>query len=367
MVDPPSSQSGSSQSIDGYFDNAVKKAIGQTKKPSAEPKLESKPAKDTLSRDPEERSASRNFPALSISSKGINLPQTQELEPIEIFGMGTIQRFRVQNPDGSITEYFRNNTYVPLEVKVEFTGENFVVQIRGKQITDKNAKGNPQVIRMPSRKPGEASPEIVAYKVQTRDVNLGECRFGYNPTPAMFGTSEGSKYNDKSLYSMPFPKGVNWRITQGHDNPKSHKGKNVYALDLVTDERDKDKFVSAARGGIVIKIKEDSKNGGPTAHPINDNNEIWILHNDGSIGKYGHLQAGSITKAKLKLGDRVDEGQIIASYGKSGNYDGLEHLHFQVDFPEGTKGVKPISIKDCFKGRDGRLLGHSLKEGISGQ
>ncbi|HTI76673.1 MAG TPA: M23 family metallopeptidase [Mycobacterium sp.] len=47
---------------------------------------------------------------------------------------------------------------------------------------------------------------------------------------------------------------------------------------------------------------------------------------DGNYAMYAHLETGSI---KVKAGDRLTSGQVIALLGNSGNTDG-PHLHFQV-------------------------------------
>jgi len=56
-------------------------------------------------------------------------------------------------------------------------------------------------------------------------------------------------------------------------------------------------------------------------------NAIYILHNDGSIGWYGHMKSNSLTD-KI-LGETVLAGEYLGVVGSSGNSTG-PHLHFEI-------------------------------------
>jgi murein DD-endopeptidase MepM/ murein hydrolase activator NlpD len=73
-------------------------------------------------------------------------------------------------------------------------------------------------------------------------------------------------------------------------------------------------------------------------------NVVMIEHADRVHSVYAHLKPGSI---KVKPGDRVKRGQVIAACGNSGNTT-EPHLHFQLmDGPQlessyGVEAVFPI-------------------------
>ncbi len=56
-------------------------------------------------------------------------------------------------------------------------------------------------------------------------------------------------------------------------------------------------------------------------------NTIVIRHSDREYSFYGHLKQGSI---RVQKGERVEQGQVIASVGHSGNST-EPHLHFSVN------------------------------------
>ena len=67
-------------------------------------------------------------------------------------------------------------------------------------------------------------------------------------------------------------------------------------------------------------------------------NTITLKISDNAYGFYAHLKPGSI---KVKEGDRVEKGQMIASLGNVGNTDG-PHLHFHItESPDvlGSNGI----------------------------
>jgi len=106
--------------------------------------------------------------------------------------------------------------------------------------------------------------------------------------------------------------------------------------------------VRAAAGGIVEIVKWDRNK--PESAKSGYGLYIVINHGNGYYTLYGHLQAGGV---KVKQGDKVSNGQIIALSGNTGDSDG-PHTHFEIintNLAEGGLWVKenridPESIDD---------------------
>lgn len=86
--------------------------------------------------------------------------------------------------------------------------------------------------------------------------------------------------------------------------------------------------VLAARDGEVVFTENRSPDGACTDPTMRDrdDNQIVILHDDGTEAVYGHLKQGSV---RVVLGQKVRAGEHIAAIGKSGWTPG-SHLHFHV-------------------------------------
>jgi murein DD-endopeptidase MepM/ murein hydrolase activator NlpD len=84
--------------------------------------------------------------------------------------------------------------------------------------------------------------------------------------------------------------------------------------------------VSAARGGVVVKVRDDSDTGGSSMKFDRFNNYVLIRHPDGTLGHYCHLQKGGCV---VKPGQTVETGEVIAHSGNTGFSSGA-HLHFCV-------------------------------------
>jgi murein DD-endopeptidase MepM/ murein hydrolase activator NlpD len=122
---------------------------------------------------------------------------------------------------------------------------------------------------------------------------------------------------------LPYAPGKKFRVTQGYNGEFSHKGSNLYAIDWQMPEGT---CVYAARGGLVVKVKDDSSTGGSSMKFDPFNNYVLIRHEDGTLGHYCHLQKSGVV---VKPGQSVQTGQLIAHSGNTGFSSG-PHLHFSV-------------------------------------
>ena len=129
------------------------------------------------------------------------------------------------------------------------------------------------------------------------------------------------KDDSSYVYALPYEEGKSYRLVQGYFGPFSHKERA--ALDFKMKRGTK---ITAARGGTVVRVKEDGDRGGWNRKYRPYGNNIVIQHEDGSRAGYWHLQ---LNGALVNIGDTVKKGQVIALSGKTG-YSAMPHLHFMV-------------------------------------
>lgn len=122
-----------------------------------------------------------------------------------------------------------------------------------------------------------------------------------------------------SQYPLPW-RGGPFRLTQGANGKYSHfTPKSRYALDIAMPVGTP---IVAARAGVVVKT--ENQQSGRGNNPAG--NFVRILHDDGTMGVYLHLQKGSVS---VNEGQHVAQGSLLARSGNTGNSTG-PHLHFVV-------------------------------------
>jgi murein DD-endopeptidase MepM/ murein hydrolase activator NlpD len=130
-------------------------------------------------------------------------------------------------------------------------------------------------------------------------------------------------------YYPPFPLGLRYPISQGFDNDETHsKPPNQYAVDIVMPVGTP---ILAARGGVVMDLQQNFQGGGKQKRYLTRANQVRILHDDGTMAVYAHLQRNSV---RVQRGARVASGHWIANSGNTG-YSGGPHLHFVVQLNAG--------------------------------
>lgn len=180
-----------------------------------------------------------------------------------------------------------------------------------------------------------------------------DARWEYSYTNFYKLGSSVAVHDDSFIYELPFAPGTKFKVTQGYNGSFSHKGSNLYAIDWQMPEGTP---VYAARGGLVVKVRDDSDKGGSSIKYDKYNNYVLIRHEDGTLGHYCHLQKGGVC---VKPGDRVRIGQLIAHSGNTGFSSG-PHLHFSVF--KTLDGRERISIPVKFRTADDSVA-VTLKEG----
>ena len=157
----------------------------------------------------------------------------------------------------------------------------------------------------------------------------GRLRYGW--TVAL--GSPKAVHSPPRAYRAPFAVGETFTVTQAYPTRVTHvTPDSVYAVDFALPDGTP---VYAAREGTVINVRHDSFRGAPIPAMLDQANLIEILHDDGTIGVYGHLHWDSI---RVHIGQRVARGEYIANSGNTGFTTG-PHLHFAVWRNAGTADV----------------------------
>ena len=158
-------------------------------------------------------------------------------------------------------------------------------------------------------------------------------RYNYHPGVV------AARHDDSVVYRLPYRSGARFKVLQGYDSGFTHKGHLRYAIDWAMPEVSE---VRAARGGLVVGLREDSGRGGNDPDNRGSENYLWIQHDDGTLAQYQHLHKGGVL---VDLGARVEAGQLIARSGNSG-YSTRPHLHFHVSTPSaGPDAFETIPVR----------------------
>ena len=190
--------------------------------------------------------------------------------------------------------------------------------------------------------PGQRETELARFQVG-EGAGGGQFELGMTGVPG-----DPAARPDDSLYSLPVAAGSGWRIDQGFNGRFSHHDDQArYAIDINVDEGEP---VLAARGGLVMQVEDDFEGAGLDMEKFATRaNYVRVLHDDGSMGVYAHLQTDSML---VRAGQRVSVGQTIARAGNTG-YSTGPHLHFAVQV---NAGMALKSVPFRMAGPDGGEL-----------
>jgi len=142
-------------------------------------------------------------------------------------------------------------------------------------------------------------------------------------------------------YKLPTAAGVPWIITQGPYGTFSHWGNSLHAFDIAPRSGS---CVVAMQAGIAythdLGLKQDHRH-----HSFG--NYITIDHGNGEFSHYAHLATGTFV---VKNGERVEQGQALATAGNSGytlGEGGGYHVHVSVtrQLPISSSSV-PFQFED---------------------
>lgn len=134
-----------------------------------------------------------------------------------------------------------------------------------------------------------------------------------------------------------------WFISQGQDGEYTHKDDWKYAFDFVVVDNNQKQYsnegdnlndyfcyklpVASPLDGEVVKVVDSIPNNeiGKVNIDKNWGNTVVINHYEGLYSSVSHLEPSSV---KVKIGDKVKRGDLIALCGNSGRSP-YPHLHFQ--------------------------------------
>jgi len=232
----------------------------------------------------------------------------------------------IKKQKGADAVFVRNDLYAPVEVELSFAGLSNV----------KGAPGKPIRRVLPAR----SNSRLALLTAISRGKPLV-----YTPS---FQYSMGDPSGAAQGYRYPFPwRGGPFRLSQGANGQYSHFGaKNRYAMDIAMPEGTP---IIAARAGMVVKTenRQTGRGNDPSG------NFVRVLHDDGTMGVYLHLQKGSVS---VREGQRVMVGSALALSGNTGNSSG-PHLHFVV---QRNTGLGLVSIPYQFNQPVGALPNFAL-------
>jgi len=180
--------------------------------------------------------------------------------------------------------------------------------------------------------PGQTTEALAVDPIRTN------CAWEFSYTNYYKIGSNCAHHNDGYIYQLPYAPGSKYYVTQGYNGSFSHKGSNQYAIDWEMPEGTP---VHAARGGLVVRIRDNSNIGGSSLKYDRFNNYVLIRHEDGTLGHYCHLQQGGCV---VQLGQQVKAGDLLAHSGNTGFSSG-PHLHFCVFRTRNGKERESIPVR----------------------
>lgn len=145
-------------------------------------------------------------------------------------------------------------------------------------------------------------------------------------------------HDDSHLYALPYMPGASFKVTQGYRGSFSHTGPDEYAIDWKMPEGTS---VLAARGGVIVSVKDGFEKGGPHRKFEDCANLVVVQHDDRTMAHYCHLAPHS---AKVRVGQKVRAGDLLAASGNTGFTSG-PHLHFAVFKARNGYGRETIPVK----------------------
>ena len=166
----------------------------------------------------------------------------------------------------------------------------------------------------------------------------------YWETKSVFG-DPAAQHMPKRPYLLPVPANKTFRLSQAFLGEATHAGdaQSAYAVDIPMPVGT---AIHAARSGVVMDVAGDFFEGGMSEEMLERANYVCVLHDDGTMAIYAHLELETV---QYPIGKRVKRGQVLAYSGDTGFSSG-PHLHFAI---QKNFGMELRSIPFEFEGNDG--------------
>ncbi len=246
--------------------------------------------------------------------------ETRQLESTFVAPVFTVSHDMI----GRTIEFVAHNDfYAPIEVRLEFL-----------EITGVEFPGPEQVLRWVVD-PRSDQLLLSLDLLEKAAAPYVEVQYEYIPGDPT------APYSPDVHYHVPYSAGRNFPITQAYPDAYTHQTlDSVYAVDIAMPVGTN---VFAARSGTVFEVASDNYRGGLDLRDGENANVVRIVHDDGTLSVYAHLNWNTI---RVKPGDRVKAGQYIADSGNTGFTSG-PHLHFAV---QRNAGLQIESLPIIFRG-----------------
>ena len=168
--------------------------------------------------------------------------------------------------------------------------------------------------------PGRSETEIL-HVIRHDDTLRMRFDYRYQHIPG----DPAAQHRPAEPYRLPYSAASSYNVSQAFPDFATHQDpSSQYAIDF---EMPIGTPIHAARGGVVIDVASDFYQSGTDVEVDGPRaNVVRILHDDGTMSVYAHLNWNSI---RVVPGQFVGRGEYIADSGNTGFSTG-PHLHFAV-------------------------------------
>ena len=222
-----------------------------------------------------------------------------------------------EKSEGGFNIYADNDEYCPISIKVNFKLTNMFV---------KNGNNKVYILQAKTKK------QLIANLIRIGKHKLFKFSYTYNVRQ---GDVTIKKYSNAYKYYLPFKKSKSFTVSQGYHGAISHQNENAidFTMPIGTE-------IVAVRDGVVVKIVQNNIKNCKERACMKYNNYITLYHNDGTFAEYTHIKKNG---SKVKVGEKIKKGQVIAYSGNVGWSTG-PHLHLVIYLPR-MKTRKTLETK----------------------